>query len=126
MKICWTAMCSRWLLVLWCLTFAGCGSEGRNLSLNKEAAREACKDFLNAWKEGEKSSDLEPSIYGRDEDWDAGLKLIEYEILPKEHDGGSNLHIPVLLTLKNAQGAESKVEVTYIVGTSPKVSVFRD
>ena len=114
------------LFLLLCLLSAGCGGEGRTLPLDKDGARDALKDFLNAWKAGEKNTDLEPDIYGRDEDWDNGKKLIEYEVQTKEMDGGSNLHIPVLLTMKDSQGTESKVEVVYIVGTSPKVSVFRE
>jgi hypothetical protein len=126
MTISLIAKWSRWLVLL-CVVLAGCsGGEGRTLALDQDAAREACKEFLNAWKSGEKSDDLQPAIIGKDEDWSAGAKLLEYELLPNEMDGGSNLHIPVRLTLKNAQGSESKLDVTYIVGTSPKVTVFRD
>lgn len=118
---------SRRLLVLSCVVAAGCGGgNGRTLPLNKDAARDACKEFLEAWKKGDKSADLAPNIIGNDADWEAGQKLTDFEFLPNEMDGGSNLHIPVQLTLKDAQGQESKREVTYIVGTSPKVTVFRD
>jgi hypothetical protein len=110
-----------------CLSFTGCAQqEGRTLALDEDVAKDACVEFLDAWKGGGNRADLEPDIYGRDVSWDAGDKLLNYEILPDEKDGGSNLHIPVRLTLKSKQGRESKVDVVYIVGTTPKVSVFRD
>lgn len=115
------------LLLALCLATMGCGSsEGRNLPLDMDLARDACKDFLEAWKSGDKAADLAPAIIGKDEAWDAGEKLTDFEFLPNESDGGSNLHIPVRLTVKSPQGRESKLEVTYIVGTYPKVTVFRD
>jgi hypothetical protein len=127
MSICSMATRSRWLLILLCLLSVGCGGgEGRTLSLNKDAARDACTEFLEAWKKGGKSADLQPAIIGKDSDWEAGQTLTGYELLPNEMDGGSNLHIPVRLTLKNAQGREEQQDVTYIVGTSPKVTVFRE
>ena len=126
MKNCLNTIWTRRLLVLLCLVIPGCSSEGRTLSLDKEAARDACQDFLTAWKTGEKTSELAPDIIGRDEDWDAGQKLVNFELLPNEMDGGSNLHIPVRLTLKKVQGGESQLNVTYIVGTSPQVTVFRE
>ncbi len=127
MKIRSIATWLRRLLVLLCLVIAGCGgSEGRNLSLDEDVARDSCKEFLETWKSGGKAAELEPDIIGKDQDWDAGHKLVNYEFLPNEMDGGSNLHIPVRLTLNKTQGGEVKLDVVYIVGTTPKVSVFRD
>ena len=126
MTMCSLASGPRLRLVLLCVIAQGCGSEGRTLSLDKGQARIACQEFLNAWQAGEKSDSLQPEIYGKDTAWDAGLKLAAFELLPNQRDGGSNLHIPVRLTLKNAQGRESQVDVVYIVGTTPQVSVFRE
>jgi hypothetical protein len=50
---------------------------------------------------------------------------VAFELLPNEENDGTNLHIPVELTLKDDKGKESKPKVLYIVGTSPVVTVFR-
>lgn len=116
------------LVALMCAALCGCGGgrEGTNLPLNEEDAREACRSFLTAWKSGEKSADLAPDIIGKDEDWDAGQKLVSFEVLPNEMNDGSNLHIPVQLTLRDKQQRSSVLNVTYTVGTYPSVTVFRD
>ena len=38
----------------------------------------------------------------------------------------ANLYVPVNLTLKMTNGKQVKKKVTYIVGTSPYLTVFRD
>jgi hypothetical protein len=129
MTVSWVANCRQRLVILAlvCLVSAGCSSgEGRNLPLKQELARESCKKFLTAWQEGRKSQELLPGIIGKDEDWDGGQKLISFEVLPNESNDGSNLHIPVRLTLANPQGQQYLLDVTYIAGTYPKVTVFRD
>jgi hypothetical protein len=104
---------------------SGCDRSARSLSLDEPKAREACTTALNAWKEGKKPADLKPGIVVGDETWDSGKSLSAFEILPDEKSDGTNLHIPVRLTLKDGKGKESKMEVLYIVGTSPVVTVFR-
>jgi hypothetical protein len=37
----------------------------------------------------------------------------------------ANLYVPVTLTLTTSKGKEVKKKVTYVVGTSPYLSVFR-
>lgn len=104
---------------------AGCGQNARNLSLNQPKAREACSQFLTAWKEGKKPADLKPKVVGRDSDWEAGKILESFELLPDEFNDGTNLHIKVRQVLKDAKGGQIKQDVIYIVGTSPVVTVFR-
>lgn len=114
------------LTLLCCAVFAGgCGHSARNLSLDPDLAKKSCVTFMEAWKAGKRVGDLHPDIIGRDEAWEGDFKLVRYELLPETSDG-TNLHIPVKLTLKNPKGKESQETVTYVVGTSPKVSVFRE
>jgi hypothetical protein len=115
-------------LALWLglvVALAGCQQGARGLSLDPAKARESCTAALTAWKEGKKPADLKPAIIVGDETWDAGKILTAFEVLPGEENDGTNLHIPVELTLKNDKGKESKSRVLYIVGTSPVVTVFR-
>lgn len=113
-------------LLLAVLAGSGCGHSARNLSLDPELARKSCTEFLDAWKAGKTVKDLLPAIVARDEDWEGGAELVAYEVLPDERSDGTNLHIPTRLTLKKPKGKETKTDVTYVVGTSPAVSVFRE
>lgn len=104
----------------------GCGDGGgRDLSLDKELARSSLAKFLDSWKQGQTPAALEsadPPITGRDVDWDNGLKLADYKIESAETVDGSNLHLSAALTI---QGQPQSRTVTYVVGTSPVVTVFR-
>ena len=53
-------------------------------------------------------------------------QLVSFGFLPGEKNDGTNLHMPVELTLKSAEGKESKSKVVYVVGTSPVVTVIRE
>lgn len=118
---------SHCLFVLFTLSIAltGCSRTARSLSLNQPKAREACTEFLTAWKNGKRVGDLKPKIIGRDSDWETGKKLESFEILKDERSDGTNLHLTVRRTLKDDAGKETQQEVAYVVGTSPVVTVFR-
>jgi hypothetical protein len=114
-----------WLALI--VTCTGCQPTARDLSLDPAAARMACEMALLAWQDGKQPADLKPEITVGDRDWKAGQKLIAYEFVPEdEMNDGTNLHIPVRLTLQDANGRESTSEVLYIVGTSPVITVIRD
>ncbi len=115
---------SAWLIVV--SLSVGCGYSAQNLSLDQDQARQACETFLKAWQKGGTSKALEPEIVGTDEAWKAGMKLVSFEVLPDEFNDGTNLHMKVKLTLADDSGKTSETNVTYVVGTSPRVTVFRD
>jgi hypothetical protein len=107
----------------------GCASKGRNLPLDKTLARESLIVFLDTWKNKQSAKllkDRTPSIVGLDDDWDAGKKLESYEIVNMDRNDGSNVYAVVNLNFANADGAGKSRRVTYIIGTSPVVSIFRD
>lgn len=113
-------------LVIPMMSFSGCGYSAQDLSLDQDGARTACQTFLMSWQDGATSKSLEPGLIGTDEAWSAGKKLVSFELLPDETNDGTNLHIPVRLKLADTAGKESQADVTYCVGTSPVVTVFRD
>lgn len=113
------------LLVAFSVAVVGCEQNARSLSVNETSARDACKTFLTAWKEGKKAADLAPKIVGKDSDWEAGRTLESFEILPEERSDGANLFLTVKRTVKTQKGAVLEQEVGYVVGTSPVVTVFR-
>lgn len=127
MKIDLYATCLRRLLMWVVLSCAivGCDRSAGSLSLNQPKAREACHEFLTAWKNGKQVADLKPKIIGRDSDWETGKKLESFEILKDERSDGPNLHLTVRRIVKDAAGREIQQEVAYVVGTSPVVTVFR-
>ena len=68
----------------------------------------------------------------QDFEWDTGAKLIDYQLVDDGRADGPNLRIQVKLTTigepvkgkKEAKPAEKKA--SYVVGTSPRLTVFRD
>lgn len=106
----------------------GCEQGARRLSLDKPLARESFVTFLDAWKQGERPSALKersPQIIVGDADWNAGRRLVDYRVLETETDDGTNLHTTAELVLEDAKGREQTQQVTYVVGTSPVITIFR-
>ncbi|MFM7074308.1 MAG: hypothetical protein ACKO38_21175 [Planctomycetota bacterium] len=113
----------------------GCGPRGAvDLTLDKELARASLTRFLDAWRDGQPTDQLakaSPAIIGRDPAWADGQKLISYELVG-ETEGGANLNARIQLKLggKNSESAGknagTSLDVVYVIGTSPVVTVFRD
>lgn len=107
---------------------AGCEQGARRLSLDRSLARDSFVTALESWKQGEHPSALRersPGIVVGDHDWESGRRLILYRLLDGETDDGTNLHATVELVLRDGKGRERKQQVTYIVGTSPVITIFR-
>jgi hypothetical protein len=109
------------------LCLAGCGN-GAKLSLDENLARESLRTALDSWKQGDKPAALKersPAIVMGDADWDAGKRLVGYTVRAKEFDDGYNLHCTVELVFAGNGDGSRRVVVTYIVGTSPVITIFR-
>jgi hypothetical protein len=107
---------------------AGCSGSQRAAAVDPERAREALKITLDSWKKGEPPSAVQggsPSITAQDLDWMAGAKLVDYQVTGDGKAVEANLYVPVKLTLRSPQGREVTKSVSYVVGTSPRVTVFR-
>ena len=116
-------------LLLVMMLSAGCGDSGHAAPVNPDRARDALRTALESWKNGDRLEALQsasPSIVVQDFDWMGGQKLVAYEVTGDGKDDDANLRIPVKLTLKNPKGKEVKKTVSYVVGTSPSLTVFRD
>ncbi len=88
--------------------------------LDQELARASVQKAMQAWVDGKTPKDLNPEIVVGDSSWEQGEKLVSFEIATNEETSdGSNLHIVV-----KQKFDESDSEVTYIVGTSPVVTIF--
>lgn len=106
---------------------SGCGSNHALHPVSPATARQALEKVLDGWKEG-KAPDAwrgeKPEIVVQDVDWSMGKKLVGYEIVGEGKAVDANLHCEVKLELSDGTGTVSKA-VTYLVSTSPVVTVFR-
>jgi hypothetical protein len=117
--------------VLAVLVLSGCSGASRAAAaVDPPLAREALKTALDHWKNGEDPKSLESSaipMTAQDFEWASGAKLIDYQILDDGKVEDVNLRVQVKITL-GPQGKSKAVEkkASYVIGTSPSVTVFRD
>lgn len=106
---------------------SGCGSSHALHPVSPTTARQSLEKVLDGWKAG-KAPDAwrgeKPEIVVQDVDWSMGKKLAGYEIVGEGKAVDANLHCVVKLELSDGTGTVSKT-VTYLVSTSPVVTVFR-
>jgi hypothetical protein len=108
---------------------SGCSGDPRAAAVDPARAREALVQVLERWERGGRPTDLKsasPSITVQDFDWDAGARLVRFRVEGEGRDDDANLRIPVELTLRGPNGREVARRVTYVVGTSPSITVFRE
>lgn len=112
------------ILVLFC----GCQKTARDLPLDKDVARQSLTAFLESWSQGQPPESLQarvPAIVGVDPDWRSGRRLVQFET-ESEMDDGTNMHITTKLVFGSERGQDPAATVTYIVGTSPVITIFRN
>jgi hypothetical protein len=122
--------CSLIAMFLGAFAVAGCGSGPyKSAPVNPDIARDTLNSAMESWKSGETIESLKadsPSIVVQDLDWSAGAKLLDYEVLDDGKPESANLVARVKLSLEDQDGATSEKTVTYLVGTAPVLTVFRD
>jgi hypothetical protein len=112
------------------LAFSGCSS-GSAHAVDQPRAREALKTALDHWKQGENPRSLSSSatpMTVQDLEWEGGAKLVDYQIMDDGQTADANLRVKVRLTTSGAKAGSKSTEktVSYLVTTSPSVTVFRD
>jgi hypothetical protein len=107
--------------LLFGMWFIGCSSgDAPSYPLDQELARSSVQKAMEAWVSGKTPKELQPGIVIGDTAWENGKKLTSFEIVADEETtDGSNLYIRV----KRKLGSEES-KVTYIVGTTPVVTIF--
>src|SRR5262245_62169538 len=110
-----------------CLVLAGCGD-----SLPPETdpvkGREVLKTVLSAWTVGQSMHDLgrqSPPITAYDPDWEAGRKLIMFELDPTDRRAGVDLLVKVKLTLEGKDGKPETKTVNFAVAIGAQTVVTR-
>ncbi|WP_422928913.1 hypothetical protein [Singulisphaera sp. PoT] len=114
--------------VLVATLLVGCSGTPQGPPVDAGHARETLKASLDSWKNGDSPEALksrQPPIMMQDLDWMAGAKLVDYELTSDGRKAESNLFVPVKLTLRTSKG-QVKKEVSYIVGTSPSLTIYRE
>ncbi len=107
-------------LVVLMISLCGCTQETASHTLDPELARTSVEKAMTAWVEGKTPKDLQPEIVVGDTAWVQGKKLVSFQVLrDEETSDGSNLHIRV-----QRKFAAEESKVTYIVGTSPVITIF--
>jgi hypothetical protein len=117
-------------LLAFCLLLhsAGCGPH-QNTPVDVNVAQETLQTTLENWKLGLTPEEMQngtPKIVVQDMDWSSGAELLSYEIQSDSRPMDANLVAKVKLTLRDQDGKEVQKTATYVVGTSPVLTVFRD
>ncbi len=116
-------------LAILSLFIPACGGPRRAGPVDLNKAHAALATVLTNWKQGIDYADLDrklPEITVQDFDWQSGLQLIDFETLGNDRRDDANLHCPVRLKLRDSAGNEMEKRVTYVIGTSPVITVFRE
>jgi hypothetical protein len=111
------------------LILTGCSRQQQAAAVNVQLAKDSLHKTLESWKKGNDLVALKketPSITVQDLDWKGGYKLVDYEIIGDGKYDDVNLLCPVKLKLMDPQGKEVTRQVTYMVGTDPVITVFRE
>jgi hypothetical protein len=112
-----------------CAALAGCSGGPRTAApVEPDKARAALRTTLDAWKAGKSPESLaraDPPIVAQDLDWMTGSKLTEYELADDGKAEDANLRVRVRLTVRDTQGKTTTKTAVYVVGTDPKLTVFR-
>ena len=116
--------------ICFCVVLAGlAGCRGGAPAADPELAKaqEVLKAGLEAWKNGSTPRSLESGaepVQFRDDDWQAGAKLLEYRVLKADGEEEGETVCAVLLKLEGRGKAVDRT-VSYRVTLTPKRTVSR-
>ncbi|MCA9054581.1 MAG: hypothetical protein KDA75_12130 [Planctomycetaceae bacterium] len=120
-----------WRLVMFAIAsscFCGCSdSPGAPHPVDAELAKQTLHDVLESWKSGSTIDSWrthDPEVVVQEFAWSDGIQLNGYEVLETK-PVDSNLHCEVRLSITSKDGQKKEHTVTYLVGTSPTITVFR-
>lgn len=110
------------------LLINGCGGPSSPYPVESETARQTLQEVLQSWKDGaaiESWRDHSPEVVVQDIDWETGKALADFEILGDGNPLDAILYAEVMLTIVDDESESREKTVTYQVGTSPVITVFR-
>lgn len=110
-----------------CLLLAGCSGDNLPPAADPGKGREVLRHVLDSWVQGKKMEDLKaenPPVTAYDPDWEAGQKLVKYEIDPADRRAGVDLLVSVKLSLGGDGKAQEKT-VNFAVAIGAQTVVTR-
>jgi hypothetical protein len=112
------------------MLLVGCnGGRFEAPTLDEDLARVTLQSALESWQRGDSQDalqELSPPVTAADPDWMTGLKLLKYEIVDEGQEVDGRLVSHVKLTLQDERGGQAEKSVSYLVNTSPGLTVLRD
>jgi hypothetical protein len=108
------------------LAQVGC-SRGLHPNADVEAADNALRTGLDAWKSGQSLEDLEKgtSIIMNEDDWRTGKKLLDFK-MDKGALSGRQVRCKVRIKLQGKDGKTTERDAFYIIDTTPRIVIVRD
>lgn len=107
----------------------GCsGYSAAEHRVDPASAHITLEKVLTRWQQGEMPNDclaLMPPVVVQDMEWKSGLKLQAFEILGPGEARDANYYCRVRLSFQPTERVERTKTVTFLVGTSPVLTVFR-
>lgn len=94
-----------------------------------DTAQQILSGAMECWKEGKTPKDLlaaTPPVFVQEQEWNDGVTLVDYEIISNDQPVGPNLIATVKLKLEKPAGKITEKTATYVVGTSPSLTVYRN
>ncbi len=110
------------------IALVGCGGSDVPVATTEDKARETLDLALTSWQKGMTVDQMKaatPSIAIRDPKWSRGDTLKKYEVTGPGKPSASERQFTVILWLADADGKETREQVTFLVGTDPVLTVFR-
>lgn len=115
-----------WMFVLAC---GGCGGQQVAAPVDPQQARSTLEAVLADWQAGGTPDGWQqksPKVVVQDFEWASGAKLVSFQIQGEGEAKDANLYCKVqIVTSSGGQTSPPRV-VTYVVGTDPVLTVFRD
>ena len=120
----------RTLLFMLMVACVGCGPGNVRppAPSDRDKAKQALTQALDAWRSGETSESLrkvQPAVIVSDEDWLRGEKLVSYALQGDGKKHGNSLRFLATLELRTANGSLQRKNALYHVGTEPVLTVVR-
>lgn len=115
------------LLFACCLPLMGCGKTLEE-SVDPSKAGEVMTTALDSWKQGESYGGLEqrqPPIYFNEREWEAGKRLLKYEVGPVTLSGRQG-RCSVKVTLQDSAFKVTERTIGYQIDTTPNAVITRE
>lgn len=110
------------------VTGVGCGQQVA-APVDSQQARTTLEAVLTDWQAGgtpDAWQQKSPKVVVQDLEWSGGAQLVSFQIQGEGEPRDANLYCKVQIVTSNGGQTSPPRIVTYVVGTDPVLTVFRD